>query len=100
MTQTTKTAPEVLTIADIIQKRRRRWNKYPSYERDREFIEAAAERIVNDENLRREVRREPYLLIEAIFTVVDKNQKTVPFFLNEVQKDFIEQLKKHGTEKP
>ena len=100
MTQTTKTAPEVLTLADIIQKRRRLWNKYHSYERDREFIEAAAERIVSDENLRREVRREPYLLIEAIFTVVDKNMKTVPFFLNEVQRDFMEQLKKHGTEKP
>ena len=100
MTQTKMTAPDVLTLADIIQKRRRLWKRYHSYEQDRAFIEAAAERIVNDENLRREVRREPYLLIEAIFTVVDKHQKTVPFFLNEVQKDFIEQLKKHGTDKP
>ena len=92
--------PDTLSLADVIRKRRRLWEKHHSYERDRAFTEAAAQRIVGDENLRREVRREPYLLIEACFTVVNKEMQTVPFFLNAVQKDFIEQLKKHGTDKP
>ena len=47
-----------------------------------------------------EVKARPYLLIEAVLTVVDKNKKTVPFFLNEVQKDFISQTEKYGKGKP
>lgn len=43
--------------------------------------------------------KKPYLLIELIFTIVDKNGKTVPFFLNEVQKDFLEALDKYGANK-
>ena len=89
-----------MTVREIIERRKRLWERTHSIERDREFIEVAAREVVENADLRREVRREPYLLIEACFTVVTKEMKTVPFFLNDVQRDFIEQLRRHGTSKP
>jgi 3-methyl-2-oxobutanoate hydroxymethyltransferase len=41
-----------------------------------------------------EIREEPYLMIELFFRITDKEFKTVPFFLNEVQQDFMD---KHFT---
>jgi hypothetical protein len=40
------------------------------------------------------VKRYPEKLIELVFIVVDKNQKTMPFFLNDVQHDFMNTLNK------
>ncbi len=42
----------------------------------------------------------PHLLIESCFTIVDKNKKEIPFFFNDVQKDFIKKLETLGTSKP
>lgn len=89
-----------MTVREIIQKRRRLWERTGSVELDREFIDVAAREIVEDEVLRREVKAAPYLLIEACFTVVTKEMRTAPFFLNEVQRDFIERLRENGSSRP
>ena len=48
--------------------------------------------MLEDETLREEVKKNPEKLIELVFVVVDKDKKTMPFFLNEVQHDFIDTL--------
>ena len=47
-----------------------------------------------------EVQSRPHLLIECCFCVVDKKRKTVPFFFNEVQRDFIDKIETQGRQKP
>ena len=93
----------MLTIHDIIDKRKRLWQAYldgKQPNQDEEYINNAARWILGSPSIMTEVRERPYLLIEAVLTVVDKGKKTVPFFLNEVQKDFIRQMEKHGKGRP
>lgn len=78
----------------LIQKRREKWEKTHDIEEDKRFRNAVAKELLRSQALLAEVRRYPEKLIELVFVVVDKNQKTLPFFLNEVQKDFIDQLNK------
>lgn len=59
---------------------------------DQEFTEEAAARMVDYTPIVDECKARPELLIEMLFSVVDKQKKTVPFFLNEVQRDFVCQL--------
>lgn len=87
------------TVNEIIEKRRRLWDKHRDEGLDREFIRVAADEIVSSEENRRAVRERPWLLIEACFTVVTKEGKTVPFFFNEAQADFIRQIEENGTSK-
>ena len=82
------------TADALIAKRKEKWISTWSIEQDRKLREAIANEIVSDKALLAEVRQKPEKLIELVFVVVDKNQKTMPFFLNEVQKDFIERLNK------
>lgn len=89
-----------MTIADIVEKRKKRWEERRDIEYDRMLCSAAAVKILSNDNLRAEVLDKPYLLIEAVFCVVNKNGKTVPFFLNDVQKSFIAALEKNGTKNP
>ena len=56
--------------------------------------------IYNNPELHSSLIKYPHLLIECCFTVIDKNKDPVPFFLNEVQRDFVERLEKHGSTKP
>ena len=93
----------MLTIHDIVDKRKRLWRAYldgKQPNQDEEYINNAARWILESPSIMAEVREKPYLLIEAVLTVVDKGKKTVPFFLNEVQKDFIRQMEKHGKGRP
>lgn len=76
----------------LITKRKEKWEKLHSIEDDKELREAIASRLLEDKSLLDEVRRYPEKLIELVFCVVDKNQQTMPFFLNDVQKDFIDTL--------
>lgn len=76
----------------LIERRRARWEESKSIERDKELRCAIADRLLEDESLLEEVKRYPEKLIELVFVVVDKNQKTMPFFLNEVQKSFMNTL--------
>lgn len=92
-----------MVIQDIINKRKHLWNDYLEGRKpnqDEQFVLAAAKKILSDDNLRKEIQAKPYLLIECVFTVVDKNKKTVPFFLNDVQEDFIQQYEKYGRGTP
>ena len=76
----------------LIQKRKEKWENLHSIEEDKRFRGAMARAITEDPELLQEVRRYPEKLIELVFVVVDKNKKTMPFFLNEVQHEFLDRL--------
>lgn len=76
----------------LIEKRREKWEKNHSIEEDKRFRNAVAKAMAEDPALLAEVRRYPEKLIELVFVVVDKKQKTMPFFFNEVQREFLEIL--------
>lgn len=78
----------------LIQKRREKWEQLHSIEYDKQFRTAVANELMSNQALREEVKTNPEKLIELEFVVVDKNQKTMPFFLNEVQHEFIDTLNK------
>lgn len=90
----------MLTIKDIIEKRKRIWEERHDIEYDKQLVRASVIKILSTPSLSSEVIARPYLLIEVAFYIVDKERKTVPFFLNDVQKDFIAQLETKGTSKP
>ena len=76
----------------LIEKRKQKWEELHSIDYDKQLRIAIAEEIVNSPDLLAEVKQYPEKLIELVFIVVDKNQKTMPFFLNDVQHDFIDTL--------
>ena len=76
----------------LIQKRKEKWSELHSIEYDKKLRQAIANKMLEDETLREEVKKNPEKLIELVFVVVDKDKKTMPFFLNEVQHDFIDTL--------
>ncbi len=82
------------TADGLIAKRLEKWNGLHSMEYDRKFRNAAARELIRSAVLLDEVRHFPEKLIELFFVVVDKEQKTLPFFLNDVQRDFISRLNK------
>ena len=90
----------MISISDIVEKRKLRWNERVDITYDAKLITAAVDKILDSPELRAEIYEKPYLLIEVAFTIVDKEGKTLPFFLNEVQKDFIGQLEREGTSRP
>ena len=74
---------------ELILKRKELWfNKY-SIMQDKKLREAIADELIKNEKLREEIKLYPEKLIELLFVVVDKEKNLVPFFLNEVQDDFI-----------
>ena len=77
----------------IIDKRKQLWEKYKDIEKDKEYREAAAQALVENSDrgkkLRKQIQDNPELLIEAFFVIVDKEQQTVPFFLNQVQQELV-----------
>ena len=76
----------------LIQKRKEKWEETHSIEYDKKLRQAIANEILTNKALLQEVTERPEKLIELCFIVVDKNQKTMPFFLNDVQHDFIDTL--------
>lgn len=88
-----------LDLEYLAEKRRMLWYMYKNLQLDKEFCEACAEEILDTPELLQQVKEKPYLLIECCFTIVDKSKKSVPFFFNEVQRNFIYQLEEHGREK-
>lgn len=78
----------------LISKRKEKWEANHDIEYDKKFRNAVANEIVTNKNLLQEVKQQPEKLIELVFVVVDKNQNTMPFFLNEVQKDFASIINK------
>ena len=78
----------------LIQKRKDKWDELHSIDYDKKLRAAIANEMLTNAELLAEVREYPEKLIELVFIVVDKNQKTMPFFLNDVQHDFINTLNK------
>lgn len=78
----------------LIAKRKEKWEELHSIEYDKQFRDAVANEMLVDAELTAEVKANPEKLIELVFIVVDKNQKTMPFFLNDVQHDFMDTLNK------
>lgn len=89
-----------ITVDDLISKRKQRWQEKQNIEYDKLLTNAICDKILDNEELRQEIAKKPYLLIECCFTVVDKNKRSVPFFLNDVQRDFIKKIEELGTSKP
>lgn len=77
-----------------------RWEEKKDLEYDRLLVRSAVREILSSERLRLAVIERPYLLIEAAFHIVDKTKTTVPFFLNAVQREFIDAFERYGTERP
>lgn len=72
-------------------------------EQDKAVVRSFGDEIFGgDENgimLLRALEARPWLLIEIAFTIVDKFARTVPFFLNEVQREFVGIIEKRGFNK-
>lgn len=89
-----------MRIADIVAKRKAIWEARQDIDYDRRFQAAAINSILASEEMRRELFEKPYVLIECVFEIVNKNRRTEPFFFNEVQSDFIRRFEEHGTKRP
>lgn len=71
-------------------------------EQDKSVVQAFGNEILEGERsyeLLKALEERPWYLIELFFTIVDKNARTVPFFLNDVQREFIGEIEKHGFNK-
>ena len=79
----------IRSVSEIIEKRRRAWDKRHDIMYDAALVRAGVCAMLADRNLALEVKSCPWLLVEMAFTIVDKSRRTVPFFFNEVQQDFI-----------
>ncbi|MBO5967838.1 MAG: hypothetical protein J6S14_04995 [Clostridia bacterium] len=82
----------------LIAKRKEKWNELQSIEYDKQLRNAIAEEMLSNADLLAEIKRYPEKLIELVFIVVDKNQRTMPFFLNDVQHDFMNTLNQAITD--
>ena len=78
----------------LIKKRKEKWEELHSIEYDKKFREAVENELLTNRQLLEEIKAHPEKLIELTFVVVDKNQKTLPFFFNDVQQEFIDTLNK------
>ena len=78
----------------LIEKRKEKWQERQSIDFDKQFRNAVAKEMMSNRELLDEIKAKPEKLIELVFIVVDKNQRTMPFFLNDVQHEFINTLNK------
>ena len=78
----------------VIEKRKQLWHSTGSLEQDKELREATRAYMISDKGqlMREEVKNNPEYLIELFFYIVDKEQNTTPFFLNEVQRELIDRI--------
>lgn len=74
------------------------WAAGSGIENDRAYVRAVADYTVDNKSLQHEVQANPDYLVEMCFHIVDKDKKTTPFFFNEVQRDFIDRLKRGDKE--
>lgn len=82
----------MITCQTIIVRRKELWDHHRDIELDRQYREAVANYIIEHESVREEIQQYPEYLIEMVFVIVDKDKKTTPFFLNEVQQSFMNRL--------
>ena len=83
-----------ITADFLIDRRKIQWDTHHDIKKDDRFVLGVAYELTHNETLREEIIDNPEKLIELCFTVVNKEKKVVPFFLNEVQHEFINILNK------
>ena len=83
-----------ITADFLIERRKIQWESHHDIKKDDRFVLGVAYEIVHNKKLREEIIDKPEKLIELCFTVVDKDKKIKPFFLNKVQHEFIDILNK------
>lgn len=91
---------KILTLDELLKKRRELWEREHDISKDRELVSIIADIILDNEGLRCEIANNPILLIELTFSIVNKKRENVPFFFNDVQRDFISKLSTLGCKKP
>ena len=69
-----------MTANELIEIRKKKWNEKHDIEYDKRLRAGIANELVTNRELLAEVKRNPEKLIELVFVVVDKEQKTMPFF--------------------
>lgn len=82
------------TADQLIAKRKEKWQALGDIEADKRLRNAIALELGRDRALLEEVQKNPEKLVQLLFVVVDKNQKTMPFFFNEVQQSFVDTMNK------
>lgn len=80
------------TAEFLIDKRKSLWEEKQDIEEDYRYRIAAAKEILKEPELLEDIKKHPEKLIELEFVIVDKKKAVVPFFLNDVQRDFIKRL--------
>ena len=88
------------SLEELRSMRYRLWEKHHDISRDRDYVSFVADTILDSDELREKIHENPILLIELTFSIVDKKRGNVPFFFNDVQKDFISKLSTLGAKKP
>lgn len=83
-----------ITAEFLIDRRKLQWENHKDIKKDERFVKGVAYEITHNNELREEVIDNPEKLIELCFTVVNKEKREEPFFLNDVQKEFINILNK------
>lgn len=83
-----------ITADFLIERRKMQWEIHHDIKKDDRFVLGVAYEIVHNKRLREEIIDKPEKLIELCLTVVDKNKRITPFFLNDVQHEFIDILNK------
>lgn len=83
----------MFTPQQIIDNRKEQWIQHKDIEKDRGYIESVAQYVIDHPEMVPELQESPELLIEMVFVVVDKDRNTVPFFINELQREFLNILK-------
>ncbi len=81
-----------LTAQQIINKRKDQWLLHNNIKKDEEYVQMVVNHILESKLLQQEIKNNPEYLVEMCFVVVDKDQNTVPFFFNNVQQMFINDL--------
>ena len=87
-------------IYELVSKRKSTWERTGSVYADRQICKENADIILDTPHLCKAVIKKPYLLIECCFSLVNKSKEDAPFFLNRVQRDFIEKLNAFGSGRP
>lgn len=87
-------------IANLVERRKKTWIASNDIVADKMIVQGNVEAILSDDRASRYLITKPYYWIELAFSIVDKEKNTVPFFFNDVQKEFMREFLTHGTKKP
>ena len=80
----------MITVSDIIAKRKQRWEEKHDLDYDRELVRASVVKILSENSLIEEVRAKPYLLIE-VGTPIHNSKGEIVDTQNPLEDDNIDQ---------